>query len=584
MFFPFTLSAHQRACAWKQQERLGKIQSLPSAFFQPLSHHEEKIHNLSLSQIVSKCTAGLLSPAEVMMTFGKKTLSAQQSTNCLSDVRVLQALLDLKSVAREQTCGLTDSATSVDGRPLLGVPISIKDTIDIAGYDSTIGCSRNVGRPAPKSSPIVRLLQDAGALIHVKTSVPTCLLSLETESDLFGVTSNPYNPAFTCGASSGGGAALLASGGAKIDVGSDIGGSVRIPAHFCGLWSLKGSAGRFPSSGQASPLPGIEAIQLVCAPMATTLEDLTQFWKRTVDMKPWFYDSLCVPLEWRPVDILGQNRKLKWGIVWDDGTIPASPACRRALATAAAALKEQGHEVVNFSPPSIIDGLKIANQLIFADGGAQVKSSIQPTESTGPALSSVFTLISLPLFLKKAIAYFLKPFDPIYAGFLEILHPKTIVEERQLVVARDEYRNQWHEQWQLDNLDFVLTPPHPLPAFKHRQCEKVTLMSAGMTLIFNLLDYSAGVMPVTKVDKLTDSHPADFFSSQEYRNLNSIARGAHSVYDAEEMHGLPVGIQVVGRRFEEEKVLEGMRVIQHALRSQENSRPASSPPSSSSSS
>ncbi|KAF7430255.1 hypothetical protein PC9H_005957 [Pleurotus ostreatus] len=567
MFFPFTLSAHQRACAWKQQERLGKIQSLPSAFFQPLSHHEEKIHSLSLSQIVSKCTASTLSPAEVMMAFGKKTLSAQQSTNCLSDVRVLQALLDLKSVAREQTYGLSDSATSVHARPLLGVPISIKDTIDIAGYDSTISCSRNVGRPAAKSSAIVRLLQDAGALIHVKTSVPTCLLSLETESDLFGVTSNPYNPAFTCGASSGGGAALLASGGAKIDIGSDIGGSVRIPAHFCGLWSLKGSAGRLPSTGQASSLPGFEAVQLICAPMATTLEDLTEFWKRTVGMKPWFYDPLCVPLEWRPVDILGQNRKLKWGIVWDDGIIPASPACRRALATAASALKEQGHEVVNFSPPSIIDGLKIANQLVFADGGAQVKSALQPTEFAGPALSSVFTLISLPLFLKKAIAYFLKPFDPIYAGFLEILHPKSIVEERQLVTARDEYRAQWHEQWQLDNLDFVLTPPHALPAFKHRQCEKVTLMSAGITLIFNLLDYSAGVMPVTKVDKLTDSYPIDFFSSQEYRNFNMIARGAHSVYNAEEMHGLPVGIQVVGRRFEEEKVLEGMRVIQHALRS-----------------
>lgn len=164
------------------------------------------------------------------------------------------------------------------------------DTFDIAGHDTTIGYSRNVNRPATKSSAIVRLLQDSGALVHVKTTTPIGLVGLETISDVFGCTTNPYKKTHTVGASTGGGAALLACGGSKIEIGSDIGGSVRIPAHFCGIWSLKGSSGRFPTWGGVSSMVGLEAVPLVSSPMAGSLADLEEFWKRVVGAKPWMYD------------------------------------------------------------------------------------------------------------------------------------------------------------------------------------------------------------------------------------------------------------------------------------------------------
>lgn len=130
--------------------------------------------------------------------------------------------------------------------------------------------------------------------MHVKTSVPTGLLAIETTSDVFGRTTNPYNPAHSAGASTGGGAALIASGGSKIEIGTDLAGSVRIPAHFCGVWSLKGSAGRFPIWGNRSPMMGLEALPILAAPMANSLDDLTEFWKRVVEMKPWQYDhTVC---------------------------------------------------------------------------------------------------------------------------------------------------------------------------------------------------------------------------------------------------------------------------------------------------
>lgn len=136
----------------------------------------------------------------------------------------------------------------------------------------------------------MRLLQDAGAIVHAKTTVPVGLISIETSSDVFGTTTNPYNASFISGASTGGGAALVSLGGSKIEIGSDLAGSVRLPAHFCGVWSLKGSSGRFPGWGNQSSLPGLEAIPIVVAPMAGSLNDLEEFWKRVVEAKPWLYD------------------------------------------------------------------------------------------------------------------------------------------------------------------------------------------------------------------------------------------------------------------------------------------------------
>lgn len=163
------------------------------------------------------------------------------------------------------------------------------------GHDSTISFSKNVGHPTASSSSIVRLLQDAGALVHVKTTVPTGLLSIETISDVYGRTTNPYNHSFTAGASTGGGGALVACGGSKIEIGTDIAGSVRIPAHFCGVWSLKGSSGRFPAWGNRTSMPGLESIPLVISPLASNLADLREFCKRLILAKPWHYDHTVSP-------------------------------------------------------------------------------------------------------------------------------------------------------------------------------------------------------------------------------------------------------------------------------------------------
>lgn len=256
----------------KQKKRKAQEEVLREALAFPVAS-EETILRLSLAQIVDSCAAGETSPSTIRDAFLRQALKAQAATNCVAEF-----LPDNSAAAQEK-----------DGRPLLGVPISIKDPHDYEGTDSTLGYSCNVGKPASSHSVIVQMLLDAGATLHVKTTVPTGLVALETDSDLYGYCSNPYNPAFASGASSGGGAALLAGGGSVIEIGSDFGGSVRVPAHFCGVYSIKTSHGRFPETGLVPFCAGLQGIHHVTSPLAQNLEDLTEFCRRFFDLKPWLH-------------------------------------------------------------------------------------------------------------------------------------------------------------------------------------------------------------------------------------------------------------------------------------------------------
>jgi Asp-tRNA(Asn)/Glu-tRNA(Gln) amidotransferase A subunit family amidase len=151
-----------------------------------------------------------------------------------------------------------------------------------------------VGKPLEKDSALVRLLRDAGAVPFVKTNIPITLLSFESSSDVFGRTTNPHKSTHSPGGSTGGEAALLAYGGSRLGIGTDVAGSVRVPAHYSGVYTIKASTGRFVKTGSASSMPGQEGVAPAYSPMTRTLEDLETFWKAVVSMKPWTDDpTVC---------------------------------------------------------------------------------------------------------------------------------------------------------------------------------------------------------------------------------------------------------------------------------------------------
>ncbi|TQV98493.1 acetamidase [Cordyceps javanica] len=541
---------HRRDCRTKQAERVNRIGALKS-YHGPFSVLDKEIVNKPIQDLVKEVHENPGKATQILQTYGKVALKAQEKTNCVTEI-----LLD----SAEKW--VTDGSINLKG-PLAGIPVSLKDTVDVTGYDTTVGYSRFVGIKAT-DGPTARILKDAGAVPYVKTNVPITLLSFESSNDVWGTSTNPYNKNYTPGGSTGGEGALLALGG-RIGVGSDVAGSVRCPAHFSGIYSLKCSTGRWLKLGMRTSMPGQDGIPAVYSPMARTLNDLTYFTRSIVQMKPWNYDYSIHPIPWRSdvEEAYAAKKKLRVGVMRTDGVVDPSPACARALEMTVKALRAEGHEIIdNITPPEPYEALQLASQLLDADGVQTAMSFFRTGEGNDCGVAQMRFYFNLPRIVKYAhylwVRYIRR--DLVWAGILRNWHPKTTYQYWQLIAKREAYKRRWFEFWEENGFDFVVTPPNATPAVPHGGMHDAC-SSCGYTFLFNLLDYTAGVIPVTHVDKEKDQLPKGF----EARNLNGVARGAYKHYNADDMHGLPVGVQVVGRRLEEEKVLTLMKRVEDAL-------------------
>uniref|UniRef100_A0A060SX79 amidase n=1 Tax=Blastobotrys adeninivorans TaxID=409370 RepID=A0A060SX79_BLAAD len=528
----------------KQQEREDRIQDLPPQYHEPIGDADKAILSQEASQVVKKVQSGELDPSDVLLAYSKRAIEAQRDCNPLTEILIKDAAQWANKANKSG--------------PLAGFPISFKDTVAFAGYDSCMGYSKKCFRPAINDAPMVRLLRDAGAVPFVKTNVPYTLLSFECYNDVWGVTENPHVKGYTPGGSTGGESCLLAYGGSRLGIGTDVAGSVRVPSHFSGSYAIKCSTGRFPKAGNMTTMPGQEGIPAVYSPMTRTLPDLTFFLRTIINMKPWEYDYSVHPIPWKDVTL---PKKLKIGVIYNDGVVTPSPACARALDMTVDALKKQGHEVVEFVPPSPLRALRIASQLLCSDGCQIALRDHVAGEKNDKGVARMVFAQRLPRFLKKIYAWYLQYIrgDKVWATMVRDWNVKTITERWDLVYERESYKAEFFDAWKAQGIDFLVTVPNATPALPHGGLYE-SISSCGYTFMFNLLDYAAGVLPVTKVDRNVDQ------VDKSFRPANRIERGAYSNYNADKMHGLPVGVQVVTGRLEEEKCLRAMELVESSLR------------------
>lgn len=242
------------------------------------------------------------------------------------------------------------SVESQDKLPLWGVPISIKDCIQQKGTDATCGAAAKCFKPFAEDGLQVKLLREAGALLHVRSNVPQLLMMPESENNVWGRTLNPWDFSRTPGGSSGGEAALVASGCSVMGLGSDIGGSIRIPAHYCGLVGLKPTPMRITTMGSVAPRfqqrNGQMIIKPVVGPIARSVRDCGAMMKALTAPMVTEEDPFLAPLPpWDenlsatgPSDL---HRPLKIGMMVTDDWFEASDACQRAVRTAGKVLADQ---------------------------------------------------------------------------------------------------------------------------------------------------------------------------------------------------------------------------------------------------
>lgn len=259
-----------------------------------------------------------------------------------------------------------DEYYSLHGKPigpLHGLPVSLKDQFHVRGVDTTIGYVGWIGsfegsfgteKYHSFESEMVRELRNLGAVLYVKTAVPHTLMCGETVNNIIGYTWNPKNRELSAGGSSGGEGALIGLRGSVLGFGTDLGGSVRIPSSFNGLYGLRPSNGRLPYQGAANTMDGQNTNVSVVGPISTSVGGLRLAMKGILSQEPWFHDPLVHELPWRDEHVKlvqnlvraaeGQGR-LVFGLLKNDGVCTPTPPVRRAIDIVTHTVQKLGHEV-----------------------------------------------------------------------------------------------------------------------------------------------------------------------------------------------------------------------------------------------
>src|SRR5712671_184862 len=378
--------------------------------------------------------------------------------------------------------------------PLHGVPGSIKRSLEISAMPCESGTRLRAGYVPTRDAPLVARLRAAGAIVLGVTNTPELLMAWETDNLLYGRTNNPWDLERTPGGSSGGEAAAIATGMSAGGVGSDGGGSIRVPAHFSGICGLKPTPGRIPATGHFPVSAGPFALLGVVGPMARTVGDLKVLFEVMQGPDDGDPSAAPVPVRWPENDDL---KGLRIGYFEDDGRTPVTPETRAAVRTAAEGLRRAGFQVQPFRP----EELELARQLwwkIFGVAGGMV---------LGPMMQGHEAEIS-PLLRR-------------FSSWTAAAPSHTGESLLDTWVQRDLVRMKIFAQ--MRKYPVLLCPVAAIPAFRHGECSwevegKIVqyLDAWSYTEWFNLLGTPAAVVPVGKSPE-----------------------------------GLPIGVQIVARPWEE---------------------------------
>lgn len=416
---------------------------------------------LSQALLARKFTA-----VEVTTAFCKRAAVAQQLTNCLTEIFFNDAIERAKYL---------DAEFSKNGKPVgpfHGLPISLKDSFKVTGYDSTIGISALAFKPATSNSLLVDILLEAGAVIYCKTATPQMMLALDTDNNVFGRTLNPLNTKLTSGGSSGGESPLIALRGSILGVGTDVGGSIRIPAMCCGLYGIKPSFQRVPYVGQEGGADR-EAEREIgtpasAGPIATSIRDCEFFLKVVSEAKPWEKDPSLVFGNWECQGMIGG--KPLFGVLRTDAQTTPLPPVAKVLQESVDKLRKAGYEVVEISAPELSKAHQVFNAFGGIDGGNSYFDALEKTSEPAAAW--------LAPRMKRKPRFNLQ-------DLLNVQKRKVDLQTKMLEVWKDERGRV---------IDAIICPvaPHPVP-----QIDKWNGLS--YTAGWVVMDYPCGSLPVGKV-------------------------------------------------------------------------------------
>ncbi|KAF2711029.1 amidase [Pleomassaria siparia CBS 279.74] len=463
--------------------------------------------------LVEKLKAGVWSAEQVSVAFCKRAAIAQQLVNCLTEIFFDEAIERARYLDRKRRANPDQPLP-----PLWGLPISLKDSFDVLGHDSSTGLACYVGEPAQEHSSLAAMLLDLGAVLYCKTNLPQSIMTADSDNNVFGRTLNPQNTALTAGGSTGGEGALIALRGSILGVGTDIGGSIRVPSVCNGIYGFRPSVGLIPHSGVRDlTVPGTDGVRSSAGPMATSIRDCALFLKSIEDADTWRYDSTVISLPWRNLAV---KEKLRIGLVDDDGIYTPSPPVRRGLRKAADLLRDSTQvELVPITLPNVKDHYHDLLGYWSVSGSDHYFEQFARTgEPEVPSLKAIQLLSFKGTTLK---------------GFFDLNVRRAAAAKQYLKLFLD------------NEIDAILMPPAP-----HTAVPLDTWITASYTGLFNFLDYPAIVVPV---DSVRDEDAADDVANAKYGPDDA---KVYSLYTGPKLYKCaPVCVQVVGYRHADEALL-----------------------------
>jgi amidase len=417
----------------------------------------------------------------------------------------LNAICQLTADAARREAAAADAALARGERrgPLYGVPFTVKDTLETAGVICTGGTTGRAHYVPSADATAVARMRAAGAIVLGKTNVPEIAAAWESDNLVYGRTNNPYDLARTPGGSSGGESAIIAAGGSPVGLGTDAGGSIRVPAHFCGLAGLKPTSGRIPRTGQfPMPLGARSAIAHVSL-IARRVDDLALTLPLVAG--PDFRDHAIVAMPVGAPDAVALGG-LRLAFFTDDGTMRPTAEIEAAVRAASDTLARRGVAVEERRPPGTEATFETYRDIFRADGGAGARAMLAGLGTT--ALS------------------------PLLERSLATLGGPALGSAAEVVAAFarwDQYRNTMIGF--MDRFDALISPIVPWPAPPHGTTfDADKLPGFGYSMMHNLTGYPSAAVRVG--------------SSPE---------------------GLPIAVQVAARPWREDVALALARALERAL-------------------
>lgn len=452
---------------------------------------KKSLTSLSILEMTSAIWRYEISPTELLDAHIKRIERLNPKLNAFAHIAFEEAKRQAQNAEAMARAGTKLGS-------LHGVPLTIKSSIDVAGWPCSCGSRLRENYVARNDAPLVSRLRNAGAILIGNTNAPEFLMAYETDNRMTGRTNSPWDLERTPGGSSGGEAAAIAARCSAGGVGSDGGGSIRVPAHYSGICGLKPTPGRIPATGHFPVSAGPFAYLGVVGPMARNIEDLKVLFE--VMAGPDCGDPMAapVPLGPLPTDAV---QKLRVGFFEEDGHTPVTSETRGAVRKAAAALEASGHSVEPFLP----DELEAVRRIWWNLFGRAGQIALRPLyEGREEELSPI---------LKQFI------------GYVGSEPPLSIEEFMKTLLDRDAIRIRVLRQ--MEKFPIVLCPVCAVPAFRHGEREWVI-----------------------------EGRPVGYLDAMSYCQwFNALGFPAAVVPAGRSPEGLPIGVQVVGCPFEEELVL-----------------------------